>query len=167
MGESGVLKDSVTDLSPIMSSFMSANGTRYHLHPELVKKGEVEVISLCVNCLELVNEENDAETETLDPESLDTDANTKRSNIWRTKLRENSMSIAAGFDYGVLSRINELTRPSMLERALLCPHRAYYQTIKVKNPMGLPGSKSLTALEELILALPTSNSNALTLSGYH
>ena len=66
MGESGVLKDSVTDLSPIMSSFMSANGTRYHLHPELVKKGEVEVISLCVNCLELVKEENDAETETLD-----------------------------------------------------------------------------------------------------
>ena len=53
------------------------------------------------------------------------------------------MAIAAGCDYGVLSRITELTRPSVLERALLCPHRAYYVTVKVKNPMGLPGAKSL------------------------
>jgi hypothetical protein len=30
-----------------------------------------------------------------------------------------------------------------LEHALLCPHRAYYVTVKVKNSTGLPGSKSL------------------------
>ena len=65
MGESGVLNDSPTDLSPIMSTFMSANGTRYHLHPELVKKGEVEVISLCVDCLQLVNEEEEDDAGTI------------------------------------------------------------------------------------------------------
>jgi hypothetical protein len=53
MGESGVLNESPTDLSPIMSTFMSTTGTRYHLHPELVKEGEVEVISVCVDCLQL------------------------------------------------------------------------------------------------------------------
>ena len=141
MGESGVLKESPTDLSPIMSTFMSSNGTRYHLHPELVKQGEVEVIYLCVDCLQLVKEEDDAGT--IDLESPDDEAKTEKRNISRKKLREKSLCIAAGCDYGVLSRIKELTRPSVLERALLCPHRAYYVTVKVKNPMGLPGAKSL------------------------
>ena len=53
------------------------------------------------------------------------------------------MSIAAGYDFGVLSQIPELVYPSILERGLLSPHRAYYVTVKVKSPTGLPGSKSL------------------------
>ena len=53
------------------------------------------------------------------------------------------MSIAAGFDYGVLSRLQGLARPSILERIFIAPHRAYYTTVKVTNPTGLPGSKSL------------------------
>ncbi len=122
---------------------MSVNGTRYHVHPELVKKGEVEVISLCVDCLQLVKEEAEDDAGTIDLESVDADAIIEKRNSLRQKLREKSMTIAAGVDYGVLSRIKELTRPSIVERALLCPHRAYYVTIKVKNPMGLPGSKSL------------------------
>ena len=88
MGESGVLKDSATDLSSIMSSFMSVNGTRYHLHPELVKKGEVEVISLCVDCLQLVKEEAEDDAGTIDLESVDVDAIIEKSNISRQKLRE-------------------------------------------------------------------------------
>ena len=120
MSESGVLLASPTDLSPIMSTFMSSNGTRYHLHPELVKEGEVEVISVCVDCLQLVKEEDDAGT--IDPESPDAEAKIEKRNVSRQKLREKSMCIAAGCDYGVLSRIKELTRPSTLERALLCPH---------------------------------------------
>ena len=143
MGESGVLNDSPTDLSPIMSTFMSANGYRYHLHPELVKNGEVEVIFLCVDCLQLVNEEKEDDAGTIDPESTNAEVKIEKRNISRKKLREKSMAIAAGCDYGVLSRIKELPRPSVLERALLCPHRAYYVTVKVKNPVGLPGSKSL------------------------
>ncbi len=94
MGESGVLNDSPTDLSPIMSTFMSANGTRYHLHPELVKQGEVEVINVCVDCLQLVKEEDDAGT--IDPESPDAEAKIEKRNISRKKLREKSMAIAAG-----------------------------------------------------------------------
>ena len=141
MGESGVLNDSSTDLSPIMSTFMSANGIRYHLHPELVNQGEVEAISLCVDCLQLVKEEDDAGT--IDPEAPDAEAKIEKRNSSRKKVREKSMAIAAGCDYGVLSRIKELARPSVLERALLCPHRAYYVTVKVKNPVGLPGPKSL------------------------
>ena len=141
MGESGVLNDSPTDLSPIMSTFMSSNGIRYHLHPELVQEGEGEVISVCVDCLQLIKEEDDAGTIHLD--SPDAEVKTEKRNGASQKLRENSMAIAAGCDYGVLSRVEGLTRPSVLERALLCPHRAYYVTVKVKNPMGLPGPKSL------------------------
>ena len=117
MGESGVLNDSPTDLSPIMSTFMSANGTRYHLHPELVKQGEVEVINVCVDCLQLVKEEDDAGT--IDPESPDAEAKIEKRNISRKKLREKSMAIAAGCDYGVLSRIKELPHPAVLERAFM------------------------------------------------
>jgi hypothetical protein len=58
MGESGVLNKTATDLSPIKSSFLSANGTRYHLHPELIKIcGTTEMCCLCVLCLHLVDEE--------------------------------------------------------------------------------------------------------------
>ena len=58
MGESGVLNKTATDLSPIKSSFLSANGTRYHLHPELIKICETtEMCCLCVLCLHLVDEE--------------------------------------------------------------------------------------------------------------
>ena len=121
MGESVVLNDSPTDLSPLMSTFMSANGSRYHLHPELVKKGEVEVIFLCVDCLQLVNEEEEEDDAgTIDPESPNAEVKIEKRNISRKKLREKSMAIAAGCDYGVLSRIKKLPRPSVLERALLC-----------------------------------------------
>ena len=58
-------------------------------------------------------------------------------------MRASSMSIASGCDYGILSRISELKSPSILERCLLCPQRAYYVTVKVKNPIGLPGANSL------------------------
>ena len=58
MDESGVLKETATDLSPVMSSCLSETGTRYHLHPELVKTGETtEMCCLCVPCLHLVKEE--------------------------------------------------------------------------------------------------------------
>ena len=58
-------------------------------------------------------------------------------------MRNNSFSIAAGCEYGVLSRVSNLTRLSILELALLSLHRAYFLTVKVKNPSGLPGSNSL------------------------
>ena len=136
MGESGVLNDSPTDLSPIMSTFMSSNGIRYHLHPELVQEGEGEVISVCVDCLQLIKEEDDAGTIHLDSpdaevktekrnggsqklrektmeeadagkvhlDSPDAEVKTEKRNGASQKLRENSMAIAAGCDYGVLSR---------------------------------------------------------------
>ena len=91
MGESGVLNESPTDLSPIMSTFMSANGTRYHLHPELVKQGEVEVISLCVDCLQLVKEEDDAGT--IDPESPDAEAKTEKRNISKNSEKNPWLSL--------------------------------------------------------------------------
>jgi hypothetical protein len=58
MGDSGQLKKTVTDLSPVISSHLSKAGTRYHLHPELANVGGTETCSLCVLCLQLMNEEN-------------------------------------------------------------------------------------------------------------
>jgi hypothetical protein len=57
MGDSGQLKKTVTDLSPVMSSHLSKAGTRYHLHPELVSVGGAETCSLRARCLRLMNEE--------------------------------------------------------------------------------------------------------------
>jgi hypothetical protein len=131
MDESGLLKEDVTDLSPIMSSFLSTNGTRYHLHPELTHKGdEAESCFLCVTCLQLVNEENSIAN--VDSASPEAGVKQAKRNASLQKNREKSMCIAAGFDYGVLSRIQDLTRLSILENSLLCPHRAYYLTITVK-----------------------------------
>ncbi len=57
MGDSGQLKKTVTDLSPVMSSHLSEAGTRNHLHPELVSIDDTETCSLCVRCLRRINEE--------------------------------------------------------------------------------------------------------------
>ena len=95
MGESGVLNDSPTDLSPIMSTFMSSNGIRYHLHPELVQEGEGEVISVCVDCLQLIKEEDDAGTIHLD--SPDAEVKTEKRNGGSQKLREKTMEEADKF----------------------------------------------------------------------
>ena len=143
MDESGVLRETATDLSPVMSSHLSEEtGTRYHLHPELVKTGDTtEMCCFCVNCLHLVKEE--IAIGSINLKLPGAEVKLAKRDLSRQKIREKSMSIAAGFDYGVLSRIQDLTHPSILERALLCPHRAYYVTVKVKNPSGLPGSKSL------------------------
>ena len=137
-----MLRETVTDLSPVMSSFLSENGTRYHLHPELIKIRETtEMCSFCVPCLRLVEEE--IAIGCINLELPGAEVMLAKRNLSRQKIREKSMSIAAGFDYGVLSRLQDLMRPSILERALVSPHRACYVTVKVKNPTGLPGSKSL------------------------
>ena len=96
---------------------------------------------LCVPCLRLVEEEIAIGSINLD--SADAEVKLAKRDLSRQKIREKTMSIASGFDYGVLSRLQDLPRPSILEHALLCPHRAYYVTVKVKNSTGLPGSKSL------------------------
>ena len=96
---------------------------------------------LCVGCLSLVSEERDAGT--IDPEASDAELQQTKRDISREKVRASSMSIASGCDYGVLARITELKPPSILERCLLNPHRAYYFTVKVFNPIGLPGASSL------------------------
>ena len=58
MDESGVLNKTATDLSLIKSSFLSENGTRYHLHPELIKFCKTtEMCCLCVSCLRIVDVE--------------------------------------------------------------------------------------------------------------
>ncbi len=142
MDDSGVLRKTATDLSPVMSSFLSKTGTRYHLHPELIKIRETtEMCCLCVPCLRLVEEEIAIGSINLD--SADAEVKLAKRDLSRQKIREKTMSIASGFDYGVLSRLRDLPRTSILEHALLCPHRAYYVTVKVKNSTGLPGSKSL------------------------
>jgi len=142
MGESGVLNKTATDLSPIKSSFLSANGTRYHLHPELIKICETtEMCCLCVLCLHLVDEEIGIGSINLNLPGAE--VKLAKRDLSRQKIREKTMSIAAGFDYGVLSRVQDLAHPSILERILIAPHRAYYTTVKVTNPTGLPGSKSL------------------------
>ena len=76
MDEFGQLKKTVTDLSPVMSSYLSKTGTRYHLHPELVNVGDTETCSLCVACLQLMNEEIEIEIEIegIDPDSPDAEA---------------------------------------------------------------------------------------------
>ena len=142
MDEFGVLNARVTDLSPIMSSFLAKSGIRYHVHPEciFIQNGQ-EMCMVCVDCLRFVQEESTIGA--IDPALPDAEVELAKIDASRQKSREKSFTIAAGCDYGVLSRIVEMTRPSILERALLCPHRAYYLTVKVKNPSGLPGSKSL------------------------
>jgi hypothetical protein len=144
MNEFGLLNEHTTDLSPIMSSYLcEKNKNRYHLHPEAIRlnTANIEVCDLCVGCFSLVSEERDAGA--IDPNALDAELQQTKRDISREKVRASSMSIASGCDYGILSRITELKSPSMLERCLLCPQRAYYVTVKVKNPIGLPGAKSL------------------------
>ena len=144
MNEFGLLNKHTTDLSPIMSSYLcEENEKRYHLHPEAIRlnPAKIEVCDFCVGCLSLVSEERDAGA--IDPEALDAKLQQTKRDVSRKKVRESSMSIASGCDYGILSRISELKSPSILERCLLCPQRAYYVTVKVKNPFGLPGAKSL------------------------
>ncbi len=144
MNESGLLNEHTTDLSPIMSSYLcEENEKRYHLHPEAIRlnTANIAVCDFCVGCLSLVSEERDAGA--IDPEALDAKLKQTKRDISREKVRASSMSIASGCDYGVQSRITELEWPSILERCILCPQRAYYVTVKVKNPIGLPGAKSL------------------------
>ena len=144
MQECGLLNEDITDLSPIMSSYLcQENQKRYHLHPEAIRLNptNIEVCDLCVGCLSLVSEERDAGT--IDPEASDAELQQTKRDISREKVRASSMSIASGCDYGVLARITELKPPSILERCLLNPHRAYYFTVKVFNPIGLPGASSL------------------------
>ncbi len=66
MDDSGQLKKTVTDLSPVMSSRLSKAGTRYHLLPELVNVGDTETCSMCVLCLQLMNEGIEVESIDLD-----------------------------------------------------------------------------------------------------
>jgi hypothetical protein len=123
MSEHGKLDDHRTDLSPIMSSYLSCNGQRYHLHPELVNSVK-EICHVCSSCLQLIEQEEEAIL--LDPTAPDFETKLESWNQASCKIRSSSLSIAAGYDYGVLSRIKALKAPSILERALLSPNRAYY-----------------------------------------
>lgn len=165
MDEFGQLKKTVTDLSPVMSSYLSKTGVRYHLHPELVNVGDTETCSLCVACLQVMNEEIEIEIEIegIDPDSPDAEVKIAERRLLQQKIRAKSMSIAAGCDFGVLPRVQELTSPSILERSLLSPHRAYYVTVKVKSPTGLPGSRSLNG--DIICFTQNGPAKALELLG--
>jgi len=147
MDSSGKLNDYTTDLSPIMSSYLSANTRkRHHLHPELINVVDgVETCDFCVKCIELMTGEQNAEVAVLESEVGVVEFDSSRAKILlrSQKLRESSMSIAAGYDYGVLARISELKHLSFFERIFVSPNRLYYLTVKVTNPMGLPGAKSL------------------------
>ena len=61
MDESGQLQKAITDLSSIISSYLSEDGTRYLLHSELVSVGDTETCSQCVPCLQLMKEEEEIE----------------------------------------------------------------------------------------------------------
>ncbi len=89
MDDSGVLRKTATDLSPVMSSFLSKTGTRYHLHPELIKIRETtEMCSLCVPCLRLVEEEIEIGSINLD--SADAEVKLAKRDLSRQKnQREN------------------------------------------------------------------------------
>ena len=122
MSASGVLQDELTDLSAIMSSYLSTeNGKRYHVHPELV--GRKEEIDVCCACLKLVAFESEPVT---DGDELESKRRTKR----RTQLANACLAIAAGHDYGVSSRVARDT-PSLLEGILLSENRNYAVIIKV------------------------------------
>ena len=130
MNKDGVLDAGNTDISCIMSSYLAAkNGTRYHLHPELVDES-TETVDVCTSCMRLIHAEGLRDVARLekmtmstreDEEDVDED---EEDDPELLKLRSGSLSIAAGFDYGVLSRVAGLTPLSTLENALLTPNRA-------------------------------------------
>ena len=145
MDASGTLKPTNTDLSPIMSSFLAGNNKRYHLHPELVSKSSDDSVSetcfVCINCYALIAHEN---SPLEDPSIIDSESKLLAWNIRADFLRKKSRCIAAGFDFGVLSRIplSDMAKPSAVESAVLKVNRLYIVVVKVTNANGVFGAPS-------------------------
>jgi len=139
MSSNGELMDEKTNLSPIASSFLSKSGKRMNLHTELVNAAN-ETCDFCTACLQVLRHDAYAATNI---EIFEDDAKQSKHEKTLKMLLAKSMSLAADFDYGVLTRIKELETPSLLEIALLSPNRLYSITVKTSSVKGQPGPKTL------------------------
>lgn len=96
--------DEGVDLRPLISCYQASDGFYYHLHPELV---DSEMAKMCQHCSAVANKADAAA-----PPKL---------------------SIAAGHDFGLLTRIKEFAAEplSEVERILLSDVRLYHVVVKV------------------------------------
>jgi hypothetical protein len=121
-------KPVVVDLKRLVSCFKTQSNRWLHLHPELVDVGDEG------------SAESGAERGGRGQESAwfchHCSAAAGNKQIPR-------MSIAAGIDYGLLSRVKELTPLTEMEKMLVSEVRLYHVVFKLASRFGEPGSESL------------------------
>ena len=115
-------KPVVVDLKQLVSCFKTQSNRWLHLHPELVDVGD----------------EGSAESGAEESAWFCHHCSAAAGNKQIPK-----MSIAAGIDYGLLSRVKELTPLTEMEKMLVSEVRLYHVVFKLASRFGEPGSESL------------------------